>query len=262
MVSVIVSKLKLLKIKMEFFFGNSMKFYNPFFGVTPKAFQAININLASGKTFAMIDLEMPIAAKHKRVINSEFVSVHDRTAPHLFYGHVKHCISRNVRENLDPYNAVSLENAEDRNLISGTPSARPFAPAAKIALIRLYFAIKEFFLSLIGKNSLSYYRSGSQGSRIRYSYLFGDSSCRKFKFKELYNPEPFKRLYLKFTCPTSGKIGELISASLTAIPKTRNSVYFSGPATYAIFLMVFPTRIYKIFSRFVFSLYSTMKLAY
>ena len=45
--SVIVAKLHFLKVEREAFWGDAMMFDEPFLGITPKAFQAIDIDLAA-----------------------------------------------------------------------------------------------------------------------------------------------------------------------------------------------------------------------
>ncbi len=262
MIPIIISKLKFFKVKRKFFFRDPVKLYKSFLGITPKPFQSIDIDLASGKVFSMINLKMPVTTEHKRVIDSEFVCVYDRTAPYLFYSHIKHSFGSYIGKNLHLNKTIPLEDTEYRNLIFGTPATRSFASTTKICLIRFYLAFKKSILSFMGKNSLPYDSSSPKNGRIGYTYLFGYSSCRELQFKELYYPKPIKRTYLKFTNPAASIIRELISTPLTAVSLAWNSIYLLCLATYAEFLMIFPTRFYEKFSCFVFSLYSTVELAY
>lgn len=255
MIPVIVSKLKLFKIKRESFFRYSMELYKSFFCIAPKALKSVNVYLASSKALSMVNLKVPVSAKHKGVIDSKFVSIYNRTTLDLLYGHIKDCISTDIRDNLYLDNTISLEDTKDRNLVFGTPTTWSFAPTTKIGLIRLYFTFKEFLFFLIGKYSSSYDGSSPQGSRIGYIYLLGNPSCREFQFKEFNYPQPLKRADFKSCYPATSKIREPITTSLTAISMVWYSIYSSCLARYAKFLMIFPTRVYKIPFCFTFSLY-------
>jgi hypothetical protein len=56
----IVAKLHLLQVERELFFGDAMKFGQPFFGIAPKAFQAIDVDFEKNRT----DLFLPGSPGH------------------------------------------------------------------------------------------------------------------------------------------------------------------------------------------------------
>lgn len=57
-----------------------MELDKPFLDVAPETFNVVYVNFAAGKELFMVDVEMTITAKHKRVIAPEFVGVDDSAA--------------------------------------------------------------------------------------------------------------------------------------------------------------------------------------
>jgi len=56
-----------------------MKPVHPFFGITPEAIKAININVTPAKSFSMIDSEMSVAAERQCIVTLELIGIDDRT---------------------------------------------------------------------------------------------------------------------------------------------------------------------------------------
>lgn len=54
-----------------------MMFYKSFFGVTPEYFESVDINFTGGEFSFMIDVQMPIATEHQRIIASKFIRINN-----------------------------------------------------------------------------------------------------------------------------------------------------------------------------------------
>ncbi len=61
---VVISELHFLEIIRELVFRDPMELDQPFLGIAPETFYPINIDLPTGKSFRMINIQMPVTAEH------------------------------------------------------------------------------------------------------------------------------------------------------------------------------------------------------
>jgi len=138
LVSVIVSELQFFEIQRESSGRDTVVFDDPFLGPTPEPFQAVDVYPASGEMFSMIDLQMTVATEHQGIIDPIAVSVDDATAAHLGDGQSQHRVGANIRDHLHADLALTLQDAENRNLACSTTAPLALAPTAEVALIQLH----------------------------------------------------------------------------------------------------------------------------
>lgn len=241
----IVSKRHFVKVKREVLFGNAMEFSQSFLSVAPEAFQSVNIHFSVGKSFTMVYSEMVIAAEHKGIIATEFIGVYDGSSPYHFHRLGQEALSSNIGYDCNAYLASSFEDTEDRNLASGTTTSFAFSTTSEVRFVHFHLAIKQL-IALGSPQSLSDEVAYPQDSGITQTGLLGNSVCRNFKFKELYNPEHCFERNPNLVNPTSGKVMERISAAFATIffaCQTINSVTVTTAAkNMAFFPALFPEK--------------------
>src|SRR3989337_2065986 len=115
-----------------------MELNKSFFSITPEAFKTINVYFTGCKQFTMINPQMSITAKHKRIIAFKFISVNNRATPNGFNCHIKYRLYGNIFNNIDPYYPVSLKNTEYWALIHSSYRRLTLAHAITACLIKLY----------------------------------------------------------------------------------------------------------------------------
>jgi hypothetical protein len=230
-----------------------MKFYNSLLRITPEAFKAININLTRSKSLSMINSQMPISTKHKSIIASKFISVHNRASSHCFYSHRKKRLSSNVLYNIHSNSTISLENTEYRDLVISTSSSFPFAFSTKIGFIKLYLCIQKILgIFSICHNSNPEKSNGLQNRWIAQLNLLGNLPGRYLQFKQLYDPKPFLKRYIKLVNPSAGKVMKSVTAALAAIPFIQNSIDFIASIRCAKNMAILPSVFPKVKTCFIF----------
>ena len=242
-----------------------MELDKPFLGITPKTLDAVYVNFAVGKELFMVDVDMTITAKHKRVVAPEFVGVDDSAAPHGFNSKVKKRARRNVMDGLDLNDAISLQNAENRDFSCCPSAALTLASAAEVTFVHLNPSSKKFGVAGTlgnGYNGCAYYSNTFQGSRVTKSGLPCHPSGREFKLKEFYDPEPALIRDMQFVNPPSGEVMEGITAPLATEPFTGYPVDFTAFATCTKTTAVFPTQLCEEEPRRIISLYKGFKRFY
>lgn len=231
-----------------------MKLNQSFFGIAPKAFKAIDVNLAGNKPSSMVNSQVPVSTEHKGIIASKFISIDNGAASYSLYGHLKDRLSAYVFNHLNLNNTISLEDSEDWNFVKSAPAAFSLTSAAKICFIKFYLATQKF-ISIFGIGNS---RDPDKVNRLKYRRitkinLLGYLSGRYFKFKELYNPKPFFIRYFKLIKPSRSKIMELISTALTVVSFIRNSIDFIALTPGAKNMAFFPAVFSKEQTGFIFS---------
>ena len=98
-----------------------MKFHNSFFGITPKAFKPVNVNLACGNSFLVINSQMSVSTEHKGIITPEFISVKNRTSSYRFNRHPQKRFSRNILNNFNQIGAKTFTITNNKATYATTP---------------------------------------------------------------------------------------------------------------------------------------------
>ena len=236
-----------------------MEFYQSLLGETPKAFEAIDIDLARRESLSMIDPKMTIAAEHKSIIAPELIGVYNRSATDRFDGHAEQGLRRNVSDDFNLDRPVALQNAENRHF-PGCPAATfPLAPTTEIAFVQLDLTSEKHIGILSGDDSKSDYRDRLQNCRITQSHLLSDLPGRDLEFKELNDPQPLLERDVQLIDPSIREVVEGVFTSFTSVSSADDPIYFSASTACTENRPIFPTRFFKEKSRSVFRLSNEFK---
>ena len=233
----IISKSHFVQIKWEVFLGDAMEFGHPFFGVTPEAFQAINIDFTVSEPSFVVNPQVPVSAKHQRIVSSKFIGIDDGAPSNHFNGFRQKTFSRNIFDNDHGNLPFSLEDSEYGNLSCGSSSSFSFSASAEIRFIHFNFPTQEEIL--LGE-SHSKAMAGSQNSRIAQSGLLSDPISGNFQFKELNDPQEGLKREAKPSDPSFGKVVEGDSTSFAPVFFTLQTIDSKAPTTAAENMAFFP----------------------
>src|SRR3990170_2475760 len=125
-----------------------MELNKSFFSITPEAFKTINVYFTGCKQFTMINPQMSITTKHKRIIAFKFISVNNRATSNGFNCHIKYRLGCNIFNNINPYYPISLKNTKYWNLIPCASTTFTLASATKVRLIKFYLTQRRSWASL------------------------------------------------------------------------------------------------------------------
>jgi hypothetical protein len=120
-----------------------MVFDESLFSLTPETFNTVNVDLAGGKSFFMIDFKMPVTTKHERVIAFEFIGIDDRASSDSLHREIQKRLSPDVLDHLHFNNPVSLQDAENRDFVGCSTASFTLTPAAKVGLVELNLTLKK-----------------------------------------------------------------------------------------------------------------------
>lgn len=186
---------------------------------------------------------MTIAAEHERIVTPEFVGVDNAPTPNSFDREVHKCTGRDVSYNLDFDNAISLQDAQNRDFSCGPPAALSLASATEVALVHLDHAAQELRgIGGAGCNCSPDQGNGFEDRRVTETGLLGNLPGRKLELEELYYPEPCFVRDTEFVEPPPSKIMEGIPTPLASEPFTNYTIDFVTPAPRAETTVVFPTQ--------------------
>lgn len=220
-----------------------MELDNALFSERPETFQAVDIDLAGGEAFGMVNPQVPVTAEHQSIVTMELISVDDGTPFDGLDGHVKQAFGFNISDHINFNNAVSLQDTEDRDFSEGSPAALAFPSAPEVAFVNFHLALEEKFpVFRNGDDAVPDDIKSLQGCRVRKAKLFGCFSGRDIQFKELDCPQPIFVTDVKPVNPSSAEIGEGIPAPFTAVSFAKDPVYFSALAACTKNKAFFPTR--------------------
>lgn len=237
-----------------------MELDQPFLGVAPKSLDAVYVNLAVGKELFVVEIDMTIAAKHKRVVAPELIGINDAAPSHGFNRKVKERASLYILDRLHFDDSITLQDAENRDF-SGRPSTTlALTPSAEVALVHLdNSAEKVRGIGGCGNDGGAYHVDRLEDRRITEPGLLGDPSGREIKLKELYHPKPFLVRDTEPVNPPAGKVMEGIPAPFATEPFADYPVDFTASAPCAKTMAVFPTRLCEKQPRGILSLYKGFK---
>jgi hypothetical protein len=116
---------------------------HPFFGITPEAIGAVNMNIVPAESSSVIDRQVHVAAKHQRIIASPSIRINDRTSTGGLRRQVENGLCTQVLKGLHFYQPFPVEDTEDGK--SGFGISRTTSPASilKIGFLRFNFTVQE-----------------------------------------------------------------------------------------------------------------------
>lgn len=227
-------------------FGYAVMFNETLLSITPEPFQAIDIDLAIGEAFRMVNPHMFIATEHERVIASEFIRV-DNTAPAYHLDRmVQKGFSADISNSCYCNGAISFQNAEDRDFVESSSAPFAFASSPKVGFIQFDLPGQQLIdIPAVGNNGQPDERHGFEDRRITQPDLGSNLSGRQFQFKTFDNPQPMLWGNAQVVDPASTEVMERISTSFAAEPFTCNLIDFVPMTSNAETTLVFPTCFYK-----------------
>lgn len=255
----IISKFHFFQVKREPFFGDTMKFNNAFFGITPKALNAIDVNFAVTKMLPMVNVDMPVTTEHQSIITFEFVGVNNASAPDHFDGQIKQSLGLDVFNSLHMDTAVSLEDAEDGNLVNRPTASFAFAFASKVRFVQFNCPIHPVRGPDTMTNRLPDDLDRLEGRGITQAHLLSNPAGRDFQFKELDDPQPLLGTNFSFTDPTVTEVMEGVVTPLTSVFFTQQPVDFIAITSAAKNMPLFPAEFTQIQSGTVFTFDDELK---
>jgi len=226
----VIPKFHFFQVKRKAFLGDTMELDESFLGEAPESFQAVDINLSSGKPLSMIDLEVSISAKHESVIAFEFIGIDDGSPLNHFDGFIQERLGGYVPDNRNPDLAATLQKAEYRDFAGRSSATSSLPLSTEIGFIQLDFPMQLGKIVGMLKDGISYQMSCVEGCWVTYADLPGDPSGRYLQFKELNDPEPLLRLQIQLTDPSAGEVLKCISTKGAPVSFTGDSIYFSALA--------------------------------
>jgi len=183
-------------------------------GPAPEPLHAVDIHLAGREILTVVHLQMPVSAEHETVIALEFVRVNHRSPADLLDREPQKGFRRDIGNDTHMDQAVSFQDAEDRNLPGGASSPVAFSPAAEVGLIQLDFSSQEVFgIFSMAQDTHADGVHGAVGGLIRHFHLPGHLVDRYFKFKELDERQPLNTAQAPMIDPAAGEGTEGVKAS-------------------------------------------------
>ncbi len=222
-----------------------MKLGQPFFGIAPEAFQAVDIDLAGREALAVIDPQMPVPAEHQRIVAAEFIGVDNRASADRFDRHIQQTLGRDISNDLDLHDPVSLEDSEDGDLSGRAATAFALASASEIGFVQFDLSCQEQLTIQVGQDRPAQDRDRLEHRGITQSDLLGDLPAGQLHLKELDDPQPALIRNSQPVDPPARKVVERVAAAITAIPFARDPVAFSAPTACTKNTAISCTRFFK-----------------
>lgn len=240
--TMIVPKSHFVQIPWKVFFGDSVELCKTFLSIAPEAFQTVNINFACGKSFPMVDSQMPVTAEHQGVIAAEFVSVNDGATSDHFHSLSQQAFGSDVFYYCHLYFSVSLQDTKDGNLSGSTPATFTFTPAAEVGFIELNLS-GEPEIAFSDHQGPSDEITYPQDSGIAQTDLSCYPACRDFEFKEFNDPQQLFQRNAALTNPPIREVMKGISASFAPELFTFQTIDFMAVTIGAENMAIFPTEL-------------------
>lgn len=248
--SIIVPKLHFFQVQGELLFGYPMELSQPFLGVAPESFQAVNVDLTPSKMLAMVHPQMPIPTKHQGIIASKFIRVHDTPSSHFLQGGVEQDLSTDIRNHLHSHDPVSFQNTENRHFPCGSAASFTLSSASEVGLIRFDLSSEQLW-GIESHNRLSDQMAGPQDRRIAQPDFFGDSPSRDLQLEQFDDPQPLDRRDAKLTHKATSEVRKFVPTALTPVAATGDPIDLSLPTSNTESGTLFPTRFSQVSAGFV-----------
>jgi hypothetical protein len=242
----IIPEFHFFQVKREPFLGDAMELDEPFLGVAPESFNAVDVDLAIAKVPAMVKVDMPVPTEHERIIAFELVRVNNTSTSDHLDRQVKQCLSLDILNGLHMDKSIPLEDAEHGDLIGRPAPAFSFALASEVGLVQFDRPIHP----LRGRNTmpdrLPDDLDGFKGRGITQADLLSDPAGRDLQFKELDDPQPLLMADLDTIDPAVAEVMKGVLTSLATVSFTQQPVDFIAVTPAAKNVALFPAEFTQI----------------
>ncbi len=158
--------------------------------------------------------------------------------------------------------AVSLEDSEDRDLISGSPASFPLSFSPKVGIVRFHFPLEPIPVFRIGYDALPDQIGGLQNSRVRKVELLADLPGRHLQFEQFDDPKPLGRIDFQLPNPSSAELREPVFASAASVSLSCNFIDFWTAAAWTKNASIFAPVFSQIFLSSFLTFYDGVKPKY
>ena len=261
--AMVVTEFEFFEVEGEPVRGDAVMLDQALFRPTPKAFEAVDVDLAIGEPGLMVHRQMSISTKHQCIIRFVFVSIYQAATANFFRRDAEQCRGLDVRNRLNANTAITLKYPKNRDFPGRTASSLPFAFAAKVRFVEFDFASQEE-VCIVGmsQDRMTDRHDRLVGRIVCQVHLLGDPACRKLKLKELHDSQPIVQRQTACIDPTARQVVKRVSTPRTTPFSISQFPQFATPATRANPLLVFEAKSQHVFSRRRFAFYQPFKGIY
>lgn len=245
---VVIPEFEFLEIEREPFRRDAMMLDKAFLGPAPESLETVDVYLAVGEPFPMIDSKVTIAAEHERIVCLIAVGVYDASSADGFNGKAEKGFRTHIGYGFDPDDSLPFKDTEHRDLAGGAPSTLGLSSAAEVALIKFDLAVEEGFgIGRGAQDRITEYHHGPVNGIIRHGELRGNLARRHLKFEQFEDANPVLAAQSRAAQPSSGELGEGVMTPRTTTSTTFQLPQFStgapGTNTVSVFFGIFSTGI-------------------
>jgi hypothetical protein len=158
--------------------------------------------------------------------------------------------------------AVSLEDSENRDLISGSPASFSLSLSPKVGIVSFHFPLKPIPIVQIGHNALPDQIGGLQNRGIGKINLLADLPGRHLQFEQFDYPKPLGRADFQLPDPGPAELRKPVFASSAAVSLTRYLIDFWAAAIDAQNASIFAPVFSQIFLSSFLTFYDGVKPKY
>lgn len=250
MVSMIISEFQFFQVKREPTGRDAVMLDQSLLRPTPEALQAVDVDLAGGEAGLVVDRQMPVAAKHERVVSLVAVGINNAAPPHFLGGDGEQRLGFDVRHDLDIDLPGALQEPENRDFSRCPSSAFTFSAAAEIGLVNLHLAAEQD-LGVGGgaENGVADDHDRLVRGVISEAELAGDLPGREFELEEFDHAQPVGAGEAAQVQPAAGEVVKGVTAAGTAAFSRDQFPQLPAVAARAKPLMVFEAKSQQVFSR-------------
>ena len=166
----------------------------------------------------MVNFDMPVSTKHKRVIASKLVCVDNTASSYRLDGEIQERLSSNIFEHFDLYHAITLKNTENRHLVGGSTTSWALSATSEVALVHLDLTTEKL-RGIGGMRNKSHTDCvySFEHSGVAQVHLLCDPSGRQLNFKELDYPQPLCAGDVDSIDPSTAEVMELVATAPAAV---------------------------------------------
>ena len=147
-------------------------------GLIPEVFNAINVVALVGEELGMVDSHVAEVAHVEGIVGLERIGIDDTVGLHLLLDNRENRRRAGVGDDGGVDLPAPLEQAEDRDLASGSTTTLALAPASKVALVGLDFPAELVAGKLAGDQLSQSHEEADRSVGLDASHFRSGPSCR------------------------------------------------------------------------------------